>query len=127
MYVAETISGRLWSWPIEAPGTVARGNGLGAYGGELLHAMPGYQMLDSLGMEANGNVCVATLYAGAITVVSPAGDVVDVVDVADDDPIPTNICFGGPDMRTAFITSAGRGRLYQTEWSRPGLRLHHGH
>jgi gluconolactonase len=127
VYVAETISGRLWSWPIEAPGTVGRGNGLGAHGGELVHALPGYQMLDSLGMEASGNVCVATLYAGAITVVSPTGEVVDVVDIADDDPIPTNICFGGPDMQTAFITSAGRGRLYRTEWPRPGLAPAHRH
>jgi gluconolactonase len=127
VYIAETISGRLWSWAIEAPGKLTRGGGLGAFGGDLLHARPDYQMLDSLGMEANGNVCVATLYAGTITVVSPAGEVVDTVPIADDDPIPTNICFGGPDHRTAFITSAGRGRLYTTDWPRPGLALNQPH
>lgn len=35
----------------------------------------------------------------------------------------TNICFGGPDLRTAYITSSGLGKLYATEWLCPGLRL----
>ena len=35
----------------------------------------------------------------------------------------TNICFGGADMRDAWITAAGTGRLYKTRWPRPGLRL----
>jgi gluconolactonase len=43
--------------------------------------------------------------------------------VPENDPFVTNICFGGPDLRQAFITSSGRGKLYQTEWPFPGLRL----
>ncbi|HUK64635.1 MAG TPA: hypothetical protein VLV15_14930 [Dongiaceae bacterium] len=39
------------------------------------------------------------------------------------DPLTTNICFGGPDLRTAYITLSGTGRLVATEWARPGLRL----
>jgi gluconolactonase len=35
----------------------------------------------------------------------------------------TNICFGGPDLRTAFVTLSGRGRLVAFEWERPGLKL----
>jgi gluconolactonase len=123
VYVAETVSGRIWSWAVESPGRLERGDGPGPHGGKLLHATPDYQMIDSLAVEANGNICVATLFVGAITVVSPAGAVVDVVKVNDDDPIITNICFGGPAMETAFITSAGRGRLYRTDWPRPGLSL----
>lgn len=122
--MAETVSGRIWSWAVTSPGTLTRGRGLGPHGGELLHATPGYQMIDSLAVEADGNICVATLFIGAITVISPAGAVVDVVPVNDDDPIITNICFGGPEMQTAFITSAGRGRLYRTDWPRLGLSLH---
>jgi gluconolactonase len=57
-------------------------------------------------------------------VVSPLGEIVEVVDIAPDDPIVTNICFGGPDMRTAYVTAAGRGRLSHAEWTCPGLRLH---
>ena len=37
----------------------------------------------------------------------------------------TNICFGGPDLRTAYVTLSGSGRLVAFEWERPGLRLNY--
>jgi gluconolactonase len=39
------------------------------------------------------------------------------------DAATTNICFGGPDLRTAFITASLTGRLLETTWPRPGLPL----
>jgi gluconolactonase len=36
----------------------------------------------------------------------------------------TNIAFGGPDNRTAFITLSGYGVLFAAQWPRPGLPLH---
>ena len=41
------------------------------------------------------------------------------------DVFVTNICFGGPDLRTAYITSSGFGLLYSMEWPVPGLRLNY--
>ena len=41
------------------------------------------------------------------------------------DVFVTNICFGGPDLRTAYITSSGLGLLYAMEWPVPGLRLNY--
>ena len=35
----------------------------------------------------------------------------------------TNICFGGPGLRTAFITLSGCGQLIATEWPQAGLKL----
>jgi gluconolactonase len=43
--------------------------------------------------------------------------------VATPDPFTTNIAFGGDDMRTAWITLSGTGRLARCHWPRPGLRL----
>jgi gluconolactonase len=43
--------------------------------------------------------------------------------VATGDPLTTNVCFGGRERRTAFITCSGTGRLLACEWPRPGLRL----
>ena len=40
------------------------------------------------------------------------------------DLFPTNICFGGPDLKTAFITLSNTGRLVAMDWPRPGLALH---
>ncbi|NMH97653.1 SMP-30/gluconolactonase/LRE family protein [Pseudonocardia acidicola] len=124
VYVAETGPGRLWYWEIEGPGRVRReADPWIPHGGTLLHGFPGHQTLDSLAVDAEGNVCVATLYTGGVSVVSPDGELLDVVTPPAYDIWVTNICFGGPDLRTAYITSSGRGLLYSTPWDRPGLRL----
>ncbi len=121
LYVAETWTGRVWWWELDAPGDIVQTMGFGPGGGSLLAGLPGYQLLDSLAVDGAGNVCVATLVNGGITVIAPNGDVVEHVSTGD--PLTTNICFGGPDLRTAFITLSGTGRLVATEWPRPGLRL----
>ncbi|HTO00663.1 MAG TPA: SMP-30/gluconolactonase/LRE family protein, partial [Microthrixaceae bacterium] len=81
----------------------------------------GHQLLDSLAVDSEGYVCVGTLVNGGITVISPSGDSVE--HVAVDDLLVTNIAFGGPDMRTAYVTASGTGRLLAMDWPRPGLRL----
>jgi len=124
LYVVETITGRLWAWEIDEPGVVKPGTTPFAQG-TLLYDFPGYQLLDSLAVDAEGNINVATLVTGCITVVSPKGELVEQVHVPKYDVFVTNICFGGDDMRTAYITSSGFGVLYQMEWPRPGLRLNH--
>jgi gluconolactonase len=125
VYVAETTTARVWAWDVSGPGELAPGSGQGPLGGELIHTVPRYGLLDSLAVEAGGNICLATLHHAAITVISPVGEVVEVVSVTDDDPAVTNICFGGEDMQTAYITTSGRGRLYVTDWGRPGLTLNY--
>ena len=35
----------------------------------------------------------------------------------------TNLCFGGPALRTAFVTLSLSGRLVALEWPRAGLAL----
>ena len=56
-----------------------------------------------------------------ITVIAPDGEVVR--QVAMPDEFPTNICFGGANMRTAYVTLSATGRLGALEWDEPGLRL----
>src|SRR3546814_7445663 len=72
-------------------------------------------------MEANGNICVATIGECGISVVSPEGELVEFV--ATDDIFTTNIALGGADMRDAYLTLSGSGRLVTTCWARPGLPL----
>ncbi|MEY2476331.1 MAG: gluconolactonase [Actinomycetota bacterium] len=123
LYVAETHAGRLWAWEVTGPGQIAKTAPFGA-GGALVAGLPGYQLFDSLGVEAGGNVCVATLVVGGISVISPDGDV-EYVPLPDEfaEPLLTNICWGGEDMRTAYITLSGTGRLLACTWPRPGLAL----
>jgi gluconolactonase len=37
----------------------------------------------------------------------------------------TNICFGGADMRDAFLTLSGSGRVVKARWPRAGLKLNY--
>jgi len=122
LYVAETQTGRLWAFELTAPGVVAKKPWPASpNGGTLLYGAPGYQLFDSLAVDAGGNVCVATIANGGITVVSPDGASVEHV------PLPdfytTNVCFGGADLKTAYITLSGTGRLVSIPWPRPGHRL----
>ncbi|MCY4096878.1 MAG: SMP-30/gluconolactonase/LRE family protein, partial [Rhodospirillales bacterium] len=80
-----------------------------------------YRRVDSLAVEHGGNICVATLIEGGITVVAPDGSRADHVPMPD--LYATNICFGGPDLRTAFITLSAGGRLAACDWPRSGLAL----
>lgn len=120
VYWAETHTGRVYQRDVTAPGKVAP---ISPEVPVMLCGLPGYQLFDSLAVDAAGNICVATLVNGGITVISPAGEVVDFV--ATDDRITTNICFGGEGFRTAFITVSSTGQLLRMEWPYGGLRLNY--
>lgn len=122
LYVAETEGARLWAFDLDAPGVIRKQPWPSPHGGRLLYAAGGaWRRYDSLAVEASGNICVATLMEGGITVVSPAGALVEFVPLPD--RYTTNICFGGPDLRTAYVTLSLSGRLVALPWPRPGLRL----
>jgi gluconolactonase len=123
LYVAETHTGRVWSWEVPRPGEIAPAPGFGAAGGTLLAGLPGFQLLDSLAVDAEGWVCVATLVNGGITALAPDGSRSEFHALPD--PLTTNVCFGGPELRTAFATLSGTGRLVSFPWPRRGLRLAH--
>lgn len=124
LYAAETETGRLWAWDVIGPGKLSKEPWPSSCGGRMLCQFPGYRRLDSLAVTAAGNICVATLVSGEITTVSPAGEILHVVKMPE--RMPTNICFGGEDLRTAYITLSTTGKLVSMPWHEPGLRLHHG-
>ena len=116
LYVAETVPGRVWAFGLESPGKLS---------GEkrMLTGRASYYMLDSLAIDASGGVVVATLIDGGITTFYPN----DPQKAADWVPMPdrltTNICFGGEDLQTAFITLSSTGQLIQVQWSVAGAPL----
>ncbi len=118
VYVADTQLGRLWAFDVVEPGVLAPPAGFGP--GRVVCNLPGYQLLDSLAVEASGKVCVATIINGGITAFDPDGSTEH---FAVPDLIVTNICFGGPDMTTTWITASATGKLYKATWPRPGLKL----
>ncbi|WP_422368712.1 SMP-30/gluconolactonase/LRE family protein [Pelagibius sp.] len=123
LYVAESQTARLWAFDIIAPGQLRKKPWPSPNGGDLVIGLAGYQIFDSLAVEADGRVCIGTLITGGITVVSPDGSQCEFVALPD--PLPTNICFGGGDLKTAFITLSGSGKLVSLPWPRPGLPLNY--
>lgn len=121
LYVAETEAARLWAFPLEAPGVVKKEPWPSPHGGKIVAGMGGYQRFDSLAVQEDGRIAVATLINGGITVISPDGKHVEHHPMPD--PMATNICFGGPDMKTAFITLSWTGRLVAVDWPTAGLKL----
>jgi gluconolactonase len=124
VYVAETNPGRIWAFDIARPGEVAKNPNAIYYGrGHLLAGVPGYQLFDSLAVDSGGWVCVATIHNGGITAASPDGKTVTHTPLPDS--LVTNICFGGKDLRTAYATLSGAGKLVAFDWPRPGLALNY--
>lgn len=123
LYVSETETGRLWSYPILGTGQLGKEPWPSPNGGSLIGSPGGYQRFDSLAVEACGNICVATLVNGGITVFAPDGDIIEFW--AAPEGYCTNIAFGGPNLTKAYITLSGYGTLLEVDWPRAGLPLHH--
>jgi gluconolactonase len=121
LYVAETQVGRIWYWDLDGPGKIAANADSKFHSGKLLYGTPGYALFDSMAVDGDGWVCQATLIEGGVTQISPDGQMVEKLPLSD--PMITNLCFGGPDHRTAFITCSGTGHLIAVDWPRPGGRL----
>ena len=122
LYAAETQTGRLWAFDIESPGILRRHPFPSPHGGRLVGNTTGFRNFDSLAVEADGRICVATLMDGGITVFTPDGSSIEHVAMPDPYYV-TNICFGGPDLKTAYITQSWLGSLIAVDWPRPGLAL----
>jgi gluconolactonase len=121
LYVAETQVGRIWYWDLEGPGKIASNADGEFHPGKLLYGAPGYALFDSMKVDGEGWVCQATLIDGGVMQISPDGQRVEILPLSD--PMITNLCFGGPDYRTAFITCPGTGYLIAVDWQRAGGRL----
>lgn len=119
LYVAETPTARVHAFTLSGPGQVADRT--------VLATVPGappanYAMLDSMCVDGEGNVLVATLVHGGVTSISPDGK-------CSHTPVPdvltTNCAFGGPDLRTLYVTASTIGQLIAFDnWPTKGHKLH---
>jgi len=121
LYVSETGGGRVWAIELAGPGLISESNEfrfIENHPGRCLVNSLGY--FDSLAVQADGRPVVAALGDG-ICIVEPDGSGHRFVPF--DDPMVTNIAFGGADLTTAFVTFSGGGRLVAVDWDTPGLAL----
>ena len=83
--------------------------------GKPIAGLGGYQMFDLLAVEASGNVCVATLISGCISVIAPDGTLGQsrCRPATASPPISPS---AGPELKTAYITLSGKGELIAMDW-----------
>ena len=125
VYFAETESARLWAFETSGDGRLDKLPFPSPHGARFI-AQPGgvYQRFDSMAVDSLGNLLVATLLHGGITTIAPDGRLLGHL------PLPdlyvTNLCFGGSDLRTLYVTLSHHGRLIAIDnWPVPGLKLHY--
>jgi gluconolactonase len=124
LYVVESPTARCWSFRLSGPGQIESANG--PYRGEkgsCVIGLGGYQMFDSLAVDGEGHIAVATLITGAVSDIWPDGSRVDQYLLPD--RLVTNLCFGGRNLMTAWATLSMGGTLVAFEWPRCGLPLHY--
>ena len=122
VYVADTTPGRLWGYPISEPGVIKGPKSFGIHSGvHFIHGSSELVLFDSLAVDSEGWINVATLFKAGITRISPDKSKYEFFET--DDMLTTNICFGGDDLKTAFITLSSTGRLVKTDWDVAGHKL----
>jgi gluconolactonase len=119
VYMADTMEGRLYAFELSGPGQIVPAHPFRA--ARVVGNVQGWTLFDSLAVEADGTIAVATLVNPGFTRFDPVSGTSSLV--ATDDLMTTNIAFGGPDMTDAYVTLSSTGRLAKMKWDKPGLRL----
>lgn len=132
LYWAETPTRQIQRRRLVAPGVVEpadcdvralfRPNGADRYA--VLAGLPGCHELDSLAIDSAGSVVVGTLVDSGVSEIRVDGSwTLHTLPAAVDDPLVTNVCFGGPDLTTLYITCSRTGRLLRATWHCAGAPL----
>ncbi len=112
LIVAESYTSWLHRFPLLGPGRLGAPERFGFLGEGTLP--------DGLCLDSSGRVIVAGAGTGAVVVFSPEGEDLGRVEFGND---ITNLCFGGEDLRTLYVTEVGKGQVSTLRWDVPGLPM----
>jgi len=73
---------------------------------------------DGMRADVDGNLYITRYGKGTVVKMSPSGEILQEVDVLG--MRPSNLCFGGPDGRTVYVTEVESTRLVAFRVDRPG-------
>lgn len=109
LYVNESVQRNVWAFDITAQGLENK---------RLIKKFDDHGF-DGMRCDVDGNLYITRHGKGTVVKLSPKGEVLREIDVLG--PSPTNICFGGPDGCTAYVTEVQGRRIVQFRVDRPGL------
>jgi sugar lactone lactonase YvrE len=110
LYVNESDQRGVWAFPIKADRSL---------GERRLVKQFDDHGFDGMRCDVDGNLYATRHSKGTVVKLSPTGEILREIDVLG--LKPSNICFGGPDGRTAYVTEVDHKRLVQFRVDRPGL------
>ena len=110
LYVNESAQRNVWAFDIEAAGTLANKR--------LVKKFDDFGF-DGMRCDADGNLYISRYGKGTVAVLSPKGEILKEFDVLGTSP--SNLCFGGPDGKTVYVTEVTKQRLVSFRTDVPGL------
>jgi gluconolactonase len=110
LYVNESTQRNIWSFPIKEDGSLGEK--------QLLKQFPDHGF-DGMRCDVDGNLYITRYGKGTVVVLTPEGRELREIDVLGKQP--SNLCFGGPDGRTIYVTEVQQTRLVQFRVDKPGL------
>ena len=115
LYVNESVQRNVWAFAIGSDGALS---------GKRLVKQFDDHGFDGMRCDVDGNLYVTRYGKGTVVKLSPRGTVLKEIDVLGKSP--SNLCFGGPDGRTVYVTEVEHRRVVQFRVDRPGLAWERG-
>lgn len=110
LYVNESVQRNVWKFDIAADGTLKNKT--------LLKQFEDHGF-DGMRCDVEGNLYITRYGKGTVAVLSPQGKILHEIDVLGKQP--SNLCFGGPDGKTVYVTEVEHTRLVQFRVEKAGL------
>ena len=110
LYVNESVQRNVWAFTLTRERTLAEKR--------LLRKFEDHGF-DGMRADVDGNLYITRHGGGVVAVVSPQGELLRTIPVLGSKP--SNLCFGGPDGRTVYVTEVEHTRLVSFRTDRPGL------
>ncbi|GEP44568.1 SMP-30/gluconolactonase/LRE family protein [Brevifollis gellanilyticus] len=110
LYVNESIQRMVWAFDVKPDGALT--------GKRLIKEFPDHGF-DGMRVDVDGNLYITRHGKGTVVKLSPKGEVLQEITLTGKNP--SNLCFGGPDGRTIYVTEMEHGQLVQFRVDRPGL------
>ena len=113
LYVNESIQRNIWVYDLDSNMNISNK--------KLFYKFDDFG-LDGMRCDVKGNIYVTRHGKGTVVVLNPDGKIIHEIQLKGKKP--SNIAFGGPDGRTAFVTLQDRGYIETFRTKFPGRSFH---
>ncbi|MCB1231302.1 MAG: SMP-30/gluconolactonase/LRE family protein [Verrucomicrobiae bacterium] len=110
LYVNESVQRKIWAFTLTEEKTITD---------KWLVKEFADHGFDGMRCDIDGNLYVSRHGAGKVLKMTPKGEVLREIDVLGS--MPSNLCFGGSDGRTVYVTEVEKTRVVTFRVDRPGL------